>query len=327
MKRTLKLSAVVLISVLALTACSKIELKDGKAVIAKTEKETITAEQLFEKMKEKYALNVMLDMIDEKLLSSIYKDKDAEKTYSDNQYEQMNYYYESYMKEQYSSFVDFINQSYGFKDEVELRNYFSLAYKREEATKDYAKSVITDKEIQKYYDEKTIGDMKASHILIQADYPESASDEEKTKAKEKAKKEALDVIKLLNEGAKFEDLAKKYSKDSSASKGGDLGWFGQGKMTKPFEDAVIKLATNKYTTEPVETEFGYHIIMKTGAKAKDKLSALRNDIISTLATEKQSSDKDIQAKAMISVRKKYGIKINDTMLSKQYKTYVSKIEN
>lgn len=327
MKNKFKLLTFLLISVLALTACTKVELKDGKEVIAKTEKETITAEALFAKMKEKYALNVMLDMIDEKLLGDIYKDKTTEKTYVNSQIEQMNYYYESYMKEQYSSFVEFINQSYGFKDEAELRKYYELAYKKEEATKEYAKSIITDKEIQKYYDEKTIGDMKASHILIQADYAENASDEEKAKSKEAAKKKAEEIIKELNEGAKFADLAKKYSKDSSASNGGDLGWFGQGKMTKPFEDAVIALETNKYTESPIETEFGYHIILKTGEKAKEKLTVLRNDIRAKLADEKKEEDKDLQAKALISLRDKYGIKINDTVLNKQYKTYVSKIKN
>lgn len=327
MKKNIKLLIVLVIALLTFTACGKVELKDGKKIIAKTEKLSITAEELFEEMKEKYALTVMLDMIDEKLLSSIYTDKDAQKTYVNTNLEQMKYYYESYMQEQFASFAEFLYQSYGFKDENALKDYYALAYLKEEATNDYSKTIISDKEIQKYYDEKTIGDMKASHILIQADYAETDDEETKEKAKQKALKLAKDLIQELDEGAKFEDLAKKHSKDSSASKGGDLGWFSEGEMTKAFEEATVKLKTNEYTKEAVETEYGYHIILKTGQKAKAKLSDVKTDIIDKLAGEKKSEDENITAKALIALRKKYGIEIKDTKLNKQYKTYISKIQN
>lgn len=327
MKKNIKLLIVLVLALFTFTACTKVELKDGKKVIAKTEKLSITAEDLFDEMKEKYALTVILDMIDEKLLASIYTDKEAQKAYVNSNLEQMKYYYESYMQEQYSSFLEFIYQSYGFKDEKALKDYYSLAYLKDEATKDHSKTMVTDKEIKKYYDEKTIGDMKASHILIQADYAESDDEETKEKAKADALKLANELIEQLDEGAKFEDLAKKHSKDSSASKGGDLDWFSEGEMTKAFEEATVKLKTNEYTKEAVETEYGYHIILKTGQKAKAKLSEVKSSIIDKLAEEKRTDDENITAKALITLRKKYGIEIKDTALNKQYKTYVSKIQN
>ncbi|WP_018527597.1 peptidylprolyl isomerase [Alkalispirochaeta alkalica] len=88
---------------------------------------------------------------------------------------------------------------------------------------------------------------KASHILV----------------KEKALAEQL--LKRIKSGARFEALAKEHSTCPSKSKGGDLGWFGPGKMVKPFEEAVIKLRIGK-VSGVVRTQFGYHLIKKTGER-------------------------------------------------------------
>lgn len=88
---------------------------------------------------------------------------------------------------------------------------------------------------------------RASHILV----------------KEKAL--ADELRKRLKSGAKFADLAKEFSTCPSGSKGGDLGWFGPGKMVKAFEEAVKRLGHGS-VSNPVKTQFGYHIIKKTGQK-------------------------------------------------------------
>ncbi len=82
----------------------------------------------------------------------------------------------------------------------------------------------------------------ARHILL---------DDEKT---------AKAIIKELNGGASFEELAKTKSTGPSASAGGDLGWFSGNQMVKPFSDAVKKLAIKKYTQRPINTRFGWHVI-------------------------------------------------------------------
>jgi peptidyl-prolyl cis-trans isomerase C len=71
---------------------------------------------------------------------------------------------------------------------------------------------------------------------------------------------AKDLIVQLDQGAKFEDLASKHSKDGSAQQGGDLDWFIPGQMVKPFADAVQQLEKGKYTATPVKSEFGWHVI-------------------------------------------------------------------
>jgi peptidyl-prolyl cis-trans isomerase C len=100
---------------------------------------------------------------------------------------------------------------------------------------------------------------RASHILI----PSSAPD---------ALAKAKDVLAQLRKGASFEAMAKEHSSDrGSADKGGDLGYFGPGKMVKPFETAVDQLAQPGDLSEPVETQFGFHIIRLEGRKPKGRI--------------------------------------------------------
>ena len=74
--------------------------------------------------------------------------------------------------------------------------------------------------------------------------------------------EAKDVISELQKGAKFEDLAKARSKDpGSKDRGGDLDWNAPGGFVKPFADAMVATPKGKFTAAPVQTQFGYHVIM------------------------------------------------------------------
>jgi peptidyl-prolyl cis-trans isomerase D len=122
---------------------------------------------------------------------------------------------------------------------------------------------VSDEEVKQFYNankEKFQGDeqRQASHILIGFGINATEKDKEVAKAK------ALDVLAQVKKNPKnFEALAKKYSQDPSAEKGGDLGSFGRGAMVKPFEDAVYAMKVGQIS-DLVETEFGYHIIKLNG---------------------------------------------------------------
>lgn len=124
------------------------------------------------------------------------------------------------------------------------------------------KAKISEAEIKQYY-EKNINEFQAQkqvfarHILIR---PASGASDMK-KAKEEARKKAEDILSsLAKKGEDFALLAKKYSDDkASGSKGGSLGYFKQGEMVKPFEDAAFSLKKGEISSI-IETEFGYHII-------------------------------------------------------------------
>ncbi|HIP60294.1 MAG TPA: peptidylprolyl isomerase [Campylobacterales bacterium] len=96
--------------------------------------------------------------------------------------------------------------------------------------------------------------VKAKHILLT------------TEADAKA------VIKELNGGAKFEDLAKTKSTGPSGPSGGDLGWFDKKRMVKEFSDAAFALKKGKYTKKPVKTQFGYHVILLEDKKPAGNVS-------------------------------------------------------
>lgn len=74
--------------------------------------------------------------------------------------------------------------------------------------------------------------------------------------------QALAILERLKKGDKFAELAKELSLDTGSGKrGGDLGYFGRGRMVKPFEAAAFKLSVGEIS-EPIKTEFGYHIIKR-----------------------------------------------------------------
>ncbi len=106
---------------------------------------------------------------------------------------------------------------------------------------------LTEEALQALYDE-TYGnadpepEFNASHILVET------------------KEEAEALIDQLNEGADFAELAKTNSTGPSGPGGGALGWFSEGMMVPSFEAAVMALETGKITQEPVETQFGWHVI-------------------------------------------------------------------
>ncbi|MDE2263828.1 MAG: peptidylprolyl isomerase [Gammaproteobacteria bacterium] len=77
---------------------------------------------------------------------------------------------------------------------------------------------------------------------------------------------AQKIIDRLKKGEKFEDLAKAESMDSSKTNGGDLGWFTLDHMVKPFADAVSNLKVGEYTAEPVQTQYGWHVIQLLGTR-------------------------------------------------------------
>jgi peptidyl-prolyl cis-trans isomerase C len=94
------------------------------------------------------------------------------------------------------------------------------------------------------YDHEMANKIKCSHILVQK------------------QSEALAILERLKKGESFSNLAKELSIDKGSGKrGGDLGYFGRGMMVKPFEEAAFKLEKGQ-TSEPVRTEFGYHIIKR-----------------------------------------------------------------
>ena len=85
----------------------------------------------------------------------------------------------------------------------------------------------------------------------------------------KTKEEAEAIIKQLDGGADFQKLANEHTSDPSGkTSGGDLGWFGPGQMVPEFDKAAFALEVGKYTKEPVQSQFGWHVIKVEDKRAK-----------------------------------------------------------
>ena len=319
MKKKIVYLAMLLFGVITLTSCNNKNNVSDKELVVKYKDSQISTKQLYEKLKEKNGLDIVLNEVDKNILNKLYKTDCKEDDYYKKELNTLTINYQVSYASTYPSFSEFITKVLGLKNETELEEVIRLNYKKRQATQEYIKKSITEQEINDEY-QKEKGEVKASHILIA---PENSSED----AKKKAKSFAEELIKRIENGESFEKLAKEYSKDSK-DKGGDLGFVNLDSLTKNFKEALEKLNINEMTKEPVETEYGYHIILKTGEKKKSSLKDLREKIINTIVTTKLEKDyTTTQAKAMIELRKKNNFKLYDIELEKQYTAYVNNILN
>ena len=134
-----------------------------------------------------------------------------------------------------------------------------------EATKDVA--APTDEDCEKYYNENRKAftvppQVRASHILVKTD-----GQDEETKCKARAKIDSIRarVTGDINVEKAFADAARENSDCPSGSEGGDLGWFGPGQMVPEFDKAAFEMKVDEIS-DVVETQFGFHILRKTGEK-------------------------------------------------------------
>jgi hypothetical protein len=126
-------------------------------------------------------------------------------------------------------------------------------------TKDKDKQAGKPAESSKVVQPAPPGTVRASHILFAY---QGSGVPGVTRGKEEALKLAEEILARAKKGEDFAELANAYSDDGDGEGGGDLGFFGRGRMVKPFEDAAFGLKPGK-VSGIVETQYGYHIIMRT----------------------------------------------------------------
>lgn len=315
------ISALLVVTLIA-TGCGKqIPVKNGSKVAVSIKGDKFTATEYYQEIK-KTNISRLVEMIDHGILDKKYKSDEEEKNYIDDQIKQI----KSYYGEDDETYKKVIKQYFGVDDEDDLKEMIALEYKREKAINEYIEKNIKDDEIKKYYDENIFGEIKASHILISTNTKADASDEEKQEAEKKALEKAKKVIKELNSGKKFKDLAKKYSDDkATSSNGGDLGYFQLGDMVVDFSNAVKELKKGEYTKEPVKTQYGYHIILRTGEKDRAKLEDVKDTIKEKIRENKLNEDKTLYYETLKAIREENKIKWNDDELKKAYNEYMQEL--
>lgn len=131
--------------------------------------------------------------------------------------------------------------------ENERRNILSTIIIDDISEKAVSDEILKTAYLQKYDKNKAGKEYKASHILVDT------------------MEKAEGLVRLLEGGASFGELAKEYSIGPSGPGGGDLGWFKKGQMVKPFETAVLDMEIGTYS-RPVQTQFGFHLIQLDGRR-------------------------------------------------------------
>jgi foldase protein PrsA len=242
-------------SILALSACSDNNAKDNE-VIATTKAGSVTKADLYNEMKGSVGAQAFENLILKKAISNEYEVSDKElKAAIEEQKESYGENFEAFLKQQ-----NWTEEFFEQQVELKVINEKLIGNLDE----------ITEEQIKAEY-EKMKKEVHARHILV---------DDEKT---------ANEVIAKLKDGGDFAELAKEYSTEPVAKEtGGDLGWFGPGKMVPEFEDAAFALPENELS-EPVKTSFGYHVIEVTEtreAELKETYEELKPGIENGLKKQK-----------------------------------------
>lgn len=329
MKKKIILSVAIL---LLMSGCGEVpKLSNGEdAVVTFENGEKISANELYEEVKNDYALSAIINMVDTNILEKEYKDElENAKEYAEATIEGMK---EQYGDEQ--TLLQAIQYYTGYSTIEAYQDSLYLSYLQNLAIKDYAKEQISDKEIKAYYKDKVYGDVSINHILITPDAKEAATDEEKEKAEKVAKEKAEKLIKELDAAKKdkkdlseiFGTLAKENSLDEATKdKNGSLGFVNYGTLSSDYDallDAAYKLNDDEYSKEVITTPLGYHIIYRTEIKEKASLDNVKESIVETLAEELISKDTTISINALKELRKKYGMEITDDEIQKQYALFI-----
>lgn len=296
---------------------------EEKVISFNDESLNVTVDELYKELKTRYAANYLIQKMDEDILNKEYETDNDAINYADNQLK----IYKMYYGNDESQLLEAL-QSAGYRTIDEYKEVLIASYKRSLAADNYAETLIKDSDIESYYKDKVYGDVTISHILVKPDSSEFSTEEEKDEANKKAEDKIKEIYEKLDGGTSFEEVAKEYSEDTAtSSNGGLLGTFNKGEMTdkynEEFENAVLKLEKGKYTAKTIESSYGYHIIYKNDQKEKPELKTVKQMIIEKLIEEKKKEDTKIEYKAMIELREKYGLKINDDEIKSQYDNAVN----
>lgn len=303
------------------SGCGSVKLDNGEeAIVSFNNGEGVTAQELYDQLKDMYGIDYLVNLIDTKLLALEYEETTEELEY-------VQQVVDSIKAESGDEFTSYIEYYYGVNTEEAFEDYIRLNYRRSMWIEDYANEQVTDKQIEEYYNDVYVGDMEISHILIMSDATTDMDDDEKKEAETNAYNEAKELIERLNNGEDFATLAKEYSDDSgTASDGGVVGTVNYGmNFDEDFVDAAAALEEGKYSATPVKTQFGYHIIYKTEQSEKKSLEDSTDTIRDIIATESLNSNTLLYSEALEALREKYEMNIVDSDLNTDYEDYLSSI--
>lgn len=259
-------------AVLSLSACNL----SASNTIVQSKAGEITKEEFYNELKAQTGDQVLQQMVETMVLAKEYKVTEKEID------ERIKEYTEQFGGEE--GLHQALAQN-GMTDKKVFKKNIERELLAEKAATDGVK--VSEEEVKKEFEEKYKDEIKASHILV------------------KDEKIAKEVKERLDKGEDFAKLASQYSIDpSSKDNGGDVGYFTKGRMVSEFDQVVFSLDVNQ-VSEPVKTEYGYHIIKVTDKKTnkfEDKKKVIERELTLKKAKPMKEVISKLQKEADISIK-------------------------
>ena len=297
------------------------KVKNGNEVIATLKGKTITAQNLYQELKEENGTSALINIIDDYIANKEVKITKDDKDYVQevvDYYKQYAEYYNTDLKTFLANYVGLSNIS----TEEEFYDYVLNDYKKTLAVKQLIADQASEKDLKKYYEENYTDKLTVRHILIEVDSEAEDQEAAEKEALEKAKK----LIKKLDDtdSKKLEDKITELAKDNSDdtgtyADGGLLKDFSKKDVVEEFWNASEKLKKGEYTKEPIKTTYGYHIIYKVGSKAKEKYKDVKEQVKKEYADNELANDSSLQVTKWDELRKQYKLSIKDDEVKAAYK--------
>ncbi len=314
---------VLLLAALILVLCLKRVPKtsNGDEILATINGKTITANELYEALKEEKGAEKLVSIID-----TYIADKEVEVTDEHKEYvkEVVDYYkeYAEYYGVDLATFLANYVGLTGITTEDEFSEYVLEDYKKTVAITNYIGDKASEEELKEYYKENYSDKLTVKHILIEVD----SEAEDKDAADKDAKEKAEELIEELNDtsskklDSKFEELAEDNSDDTATySKGGLIEDFSKKDVVEEFWEAANELEDGEYTSKPIKTTYGYHIILKVSSKPVEKFKDVKEDVKKAYAESLLNQDSTLFAAKWDELRKEYKLSIKDDLIKKAYK--------
>lgn len=286
----------------------------GNETIAKYKGGKVTENSLYKEMKKYYPVTYALESIDDAILQDIYELTDEQKKEVEQEskniletYKQYGYTEETFLKEN------------GFDSKEDFEKVLQLEFRRNLAYIDYLKTLIKTEDIEKYYNENVkTGTIKTQHMLVEIS---------ETVNEEQALEVANEIIKKLNEGNKFEDIAKQYNDEGKVIyQDVEINSFNENSYIESYVTASKQLTKDSYTKEAVKTDYGYHVIYCADKSDVPSLEEATNDILEALGSNLEMENQYIREKALIKLREDYNLKFVDEKFEEEYKEYCKEVD-
>lgn len=281
------------------------KLENGEEVAIKIGDKNITADAMYTKLKEKYAIYELLDIVDSNILYDMYELTEEDNEEIENRADNYIRYYEENHNISEEEFLE----NNGFANLNEFKKYLELDHLRKKYYDEYLTKQISEEEIEDYYDEEVFAPFNVEHILVKIS--NDVTDED-------AKEKAQEILDRLDDGEDWEDLKEEYE-DEIITEAFEVDF--DSNLEDEFKTTAIKLKDGKYSTSLVKTNYGYHIIYRVETLETPEYDEVKERILEVLKNKYAKENENVYEKSMIIMREEAKMEIKDTELNEVYKKY------